>query len=57
MVPDYAEKGNYDGVVIFSDMYFQDDLRQPKGTKVLWLGTHKSSPNTIPWGFHAKLDR
>lgn len=57
MVLDYAEKGNYDGVVIFSDMYFQDDLRQPKGTKVLWLGTHKSSPNTIPWGFHAKLDR
>ena len=56
LVLKYADEHNYDGVVIFSDMYFDDDLRKPK-TPVLWLGTNKSSPNTIPWGFHAKLDR
>lgn len=56
LVLNYADQHKYDGVVIFSDMYFEDDLIKPK-TPVLWLGTNKSSPNTIPWGFHAKLDR
>lgn len=56
-VLDFAEKGRYDGVIIFSDMEFSPDVRKPKGSKVLWLGSHKSAPNTVPWGIHAKLDR
>lgn len=56
LVLQYADEHKYDGLVVFSDMYFDDNLRKCK-TPVLWLGTNKSSPNTIPWGFHAKLDR
>lgn len=56
-VLDFAEKGNYDGIIIFSDMEFSPDVRKPKKGKVLWLGSHKSAPNTVPWGIHAKLDR
>ena len=52
----YAEENHYDGVVIFSDMIFSDDLKQPK-TKVFWLGTEKSSKKPVSWGYFATLDR
>lgn len=53
----YAEEHQYDGLIIYSDMFFDDNLRQPKRPKVLWLGTNKSSKNPVGWGYFAVLDR
>lgn len=53
----YVDEHKYDGLVVYSDMYFPSEQQKPRRTKVLWLGSQKGSPNTVPWGFHAKLDR
>lgn len=57
LVLKYAEENSYDGVVIFSDMEFSDNLRAPKKTKVLWLGTDKNSKKPVSFGYWATLDR
>lgn len=56
-VLDYAEKNCYDGVVIYSDMYFDGNLRKPKSAKVLWMGTNKASKNPTSFGYFCTLDR
>ena len=56
-VLEYAEKHKYDGVIIYSDMFFADDLKQPRGTKVFWLGTEKSSKRPVNFGYFATLER
>ena len=53
----YVDEHRYDGLVVYSDMYFSSEQPKPRKTKVLWLGSAKGSPNTVSWGFHAKLDR
>lgn len=53
----YAEEHQYDGLIVYSDMFFDDNFRQPKRPKVLWLGTNKSSKNPVGWGYFAVLDR
>lgn len=53
----YADTNHYDGVIIFSDMFFDTNLRQPKNVKVFWLGTNKKSVKPTPWGYFATLDR
>lgn len=57
LVLKYAEENSYDGVVIFSDMEFSDNLRAPRNTKVLWLGTDKNSKKPVSFGYWATLDR
>lgn len=57
LVLKYAEENSYDGVVIFSDMEFSDNLRAPRSTKVLWLGTEKNSKKPVSFGYWATLDR
>ena len=56
-VLDFAEKEKYDGVIIFSDMIFSDDLKEPRNTKVLWLGTEKNSKKPVKFGYWATLER
>lgn len=56
-VLEYAETHKYDGVIIYSDMFFSDDLKQPRGTKVFWLGTEKSSKRPVNFGYFATLER
>lgn len=56
-VLEYAETHKYDGVIIYSDMFFYDDLKQPRGTKVFWLGTEKSSKRPVNFGYFATLER
>lgn len=53
----YAESHKYDGVIIYSDMFFSDDLKPPRGTKVFWLGTEKSSKRPVNFGYFATLER
>ena len=53
----YADENRYDGLVVFTDCFFDGDLRAPKKTKVLWLGTEKSSKNPTSFGYFATLDR
>lgn len=54
-VIDWIDEHKYDGLVIFSDMYFSSP-REPKNTKVLWLCTAKDQHPPVDWGFVAKLD-
>jgi predicted metal-dependent peptidase len=56
-VLEYAETHKYDGVIIYSDMFFSDNLKQPRGTKVFWLGTEKSSKRPVNFGYFATLER
>lgn len=56
-VLEYADTNRYDGVIIFSDMIFDTNLRQPKNVKVFWLGTHNKSVKPTQWGYFATLDR
>ena len=53
----YVDEHKYDGLVVYSDMFFSGDLTRPKHTKVLWLGTKKDSNPPVDWGFRANLDR
>jgi len=54
---DYADqqKEKYDGIIIFSDMYFNNNIKEPK-YKVLWLATDKNNPCGVPWGMKTVLD-
>lgn len=52
----YAEEHKYDGVIIYSDMEFGTNLRQPKA-KVFWLGTNKNCSKPVDWGYWAVLER
>jgi predicted metal-dependent peptidase len=54
-VIEWVNEHKYDGVVIFSDMYFSEPPK-PKNTKVLWLCTAKDQHPPVDWGFVAKLD-
>ena len=39
-----------------NDSSFDGDLRAPKKTKVLWLGTEKNSKNPTSFGYFATLE-
>lgn len=54
-VIDWVDEHKYDGLVIFSDMYFNKPTK-PRNTKVLWLCTAKDQHPPVEWGFVAKLD-
>jgi predicted metal-dependent peptidase len=53
-VIDYVDEHKFDGLVVYSDMYFSEPTK-PKNTKVLWLCTAKDQ-NPPNWGYVAKLD-
>lgn len=52
----YADKHCYDGLVIFSDMEFSENIRRPK-TRVMWIGTDKNSKKPVPWGHFSTLNK
>jgi predicted metal-dependent peptidase len=51
----WIDEHKYDGLVVFSDMYFSPPPK-PRNTKVLWLCTAKDQHPPVDWGFVAKLD-
>ena len=53
----YVDEHKYDGLVVYSDMYFGSNLPKPRKCKVLWLGSIKDSKAPVDWGFHANLLR
>jgi predicted metal-dependent peptidase len=53
----YVDEHKYDGLVVYSDMYFSSNQKKPRKCKVLWLGTQKTSKPPVDWGFHANLSR
>jgi len=53
----YVDENHYDGLILFTDCGFDGDVRPPRKTKVLVLGTEKSSKNPLPFGYFATLDR
>ena len=53
----YVDEHKYDGLVVYSDMYFSANVPKPRKCKVLWLGTQKSSKAPVDWGYHANLNR
>ena len=55
----YVDEHKYDGIVVYSDMYFQNNPHKPRKCKVLWLGSTKNTKNPTAegWGFHAVLNR
>lgn len=57
LVFEFADKrGDYDGVVLFSDMMFSEQIRRPK-CKVLWLAHSKGQKPPVDWGKVATLER
>lgn len=54
-VLEYAKQHKFDGVIIFSDMYFAAPVK-PVGVKVLWLCSTKNQHPPVNWGYVAKLE-
>lgn len=52
----YADEHKYDGVVIYSDLDFYGDQKEPR-CRVLWLGADRRDTNPTSFGFFAKLER
>lgn len=53
----YVDEHKYDGLVVYSDMFFSGNQPKPRKCKVLWLGSMKNSKAPVDWGFHAQLNR
>lgn len=55
-VIEYADKGNYDGLVIFTDGYLEKTTK-PKCTNVVWLLTEDHEKNKFGYGSQIRLNR
>jgi len=54
---DYVlQNRNYDGVIVYSDNYYNRVNKQPRNVKFLWFGCRGATQSPQNYGFHLQLD-